>query len=216
MTEARPIGAIAALPRPETAATSVTASPALSIAELLKLNTANVPERLTDPMLAKLERLANISLPPLTPIGGADFAKCMRLLQASLPRRASEDVAGELMVAAYQRMLGHMPREQVEFLTARALATCKWFPAIAECIDLAKGWTRPEADKRAWCRARASRERQQRLDDMRGALRRGEVAQADIDVLPRRLCEILEAESWLRVNEDGSYRLLPFEGASAA
>lgn len=58
------------------------------------------------------------------------------MMLAALPRRQADDISGELFVAAYQRQLAHLSEPQVQFLCDRALQTCRWFPTIAECLEI--------------------------------------------------------------------------------
>lgn len=69
---------------------------------------------------------------------------------AVLPRRNSDDLGGELFVAAYQKMLGSYPKAAVSFVTEQALARCKWFPTIAECLEIMTEWRRSDKPYLAW------------------------------------------------------------------
>lgn len=53
-----------------------------------------------------------------------------------LPRKAGDDVAGELLARGYYRMLGHLTPTQMGWLTELVLDRCKWFPTVAECRAL--------------------------------------------------------------------------------
>ena len=70
------------------------------------------------------------------------MSKILRTMLAVLPRRGSDDVSGELFVSAYQHKLGHLPNDAVSYIADKALETCKWFPTIAECLELLDGWRR--------------------------------------------------------------------------
>lgn len=64
------------------------------------------------------------------------FLKCLRLWNAMLPKKAGDDIDGELLAKGYYRMLGHLSIEQINDLTEMVLDNCKWFPTVAECRDL--------------------------------------------------------------------------------
>jgi len=64
------------------------------------------------------------------------------MMIAALPRRQSDDLSGELFVAAYESQLGRYSEPHLKYIVGKALRTCKWFPTIAECIELGSDWTR--------------------------------------------------------------------------
>lgn len=64
------------------------------------------------------------------------FLQCIRLWDAMLPKRAGDDLGGELMAKGYHRMLGHLSPAQMGSLTEMVLDECKWFPTVAECKEM--------------------------------------------------------------------------------
>ena len=65
------------------------------------------------------------------------FLKCLRLWEAMLPRRASDEVSGELLARGYWRMLGSkLSQAQMSVLSEMVLDRCKWFPTVAECNEI--------------------------------------------------------------------------------
>lgn len=64
---------------------------------------------------------------------------------ATLPRKQADDVSGELLVEVYERQLGGYPQQQIEYLTDRAIETCRWFPTVAECHDICANWRRVDS-----------------------------------------------------------------------
>lgn len=62
-------------------------------------------------------------------------------MQACLPRKASDELGAELMVAAYQKKLGHFSQCEITAMTDAALEG-QWFPTIAECLKLIDEWVR--------------------------------------------------------------------------
>lgn len=111
-----------------------TVQPALLI-DSLDLET--LPARLDDATLAMVQDIASSPLPPPEPASAQELNQCLRVLLAVLPKRNSDDVSGELLVAAYQRQLGHLSAPAVNFLADAAMQRCRWFPTIAECLDIA-------------------------------------------------------------------------------
>lgn len=67
---------------------------------------------------------------------------------AVLPKQAKDEIDGKLFVAAYQRMLGGYPKDAISYLAEHSMAHCRWFPTIAECIDILQGWRRDDQDTR--------------------------------------------------------------------
>lgn len=53
-----------------------------------------------------------------------------------LPKKAGDDIDGELLAKGYYRMLGHLTSRAMNDLTEIVLGECKWFPTIAECREL--------------------------------------------------------------------------------
>jgi hypothetical protein len=64
------------------------------------------------------------------------FLKCLRLWEAMMPKKAGDDVAGELLARGYFRMLGHLGEAEMSALTEMVLERCKWFPTVAECREI--------------------------------------------------------------------------------
>lgn len=161
--------------------------------------------RLTDMDLARARRVVDTPAPPLPECSAKHFNECFRVLTI-LPRRASDDLTGQLMLAAYQRKLGHLPREQFDWLCDQILERCKWFPSIAECLEIAREWERDDEHTRRRDRAAAAvwREMQARLSDVQRKLARGDATQDEIDGLSDRWRRILHEQGVLKLI-DGKY-----------
>lgn len=144
------------------------------VVELLRhstddLDLTKLPARLDDATLAMVQDIARSPLPPPVPCGEKHFSKCLRIMLAVLPRQAADEISGELFVAAYQRKLGHYPEAAINFLADRAMEQCRWFPTIAECLEILTGWTRYDEHtrRRADAIRIAGAERRQREDEQR-------------------------------------------------
>lgn len=156
------------------------------------LDLDNLPERLDDLTLAELEKIAAAPLPALLTCDERTFGQILRMMLAALPRRQADDISGELFVAAYERQLGHMSRPQAEYMMDKALRTCRWFPTIAECLELAGDWRRRDAhtERQAAARRLLSREISARQHDRtRWVLggREDAMSQEGIDAMPEEL-----------------------------
>lgn len=65
------------------------------------------------------------------------FLKCLRLWEAMLPKKAADEVSGELLARGFWRMLGEkLTEREMSNLTEMVLDRCRWFPTVAECREL--------------------------------------------------------------------------------
>lgn len=112
------------------------------------LNLEALPERLTDNQLRELVALTREPLPAPEACDDQHFAKCFRLMSAVLPKQSKDELAGKLFVAGYQRILQGYPKDAISFLAEQAMTRCRWFPTIAECIDIIQEWRRSDEHTR--------------------------------------------------------------------
>lgn len=173
-------------------------------------------ERLDDQALAMMEELASAPLPAQPPCGEGEFAELLRALTI-LPRRADDEVTGELRHAFYRRKLRCYPHEAIKFMVSTALDELNWFPTIAQCLDILARWQRnDEAMHRQTAATNLARaERRARFDDLMTALERRELDQAAIDALPFRLRDIAAERGFLRLHDDGVHRARPATSEAA-
>lgn len=152
--------------------------------------------------------MASPLLPP-EPAGDEHVTKTVRFLLANLSRRNSDELSGKLLLAAYQRKLASYPREQISYLCDQALDRCKWFPTIAECLEIMAGWQRNDEALRNRQRAEAAmrNELQARLDETLKRIDAGEVSQDEVDAMPEQWRRIAETLGLLRLNKDRTYTL---------
>lgn len=181
-----------------------TASNAPSIAK------ATATVRLDDQALAKAEALANSPLPALPPCDDGKFNQFMRTL-ATLARRASDDDKGELLVAIYRRMLGHYPRDALAFMVETAIVECDWFPSVKQCLEILSRWKRNDGDVQSRSRAAVivREEHRARFDEIMGALERREIDDNELGTLSIRMLKIAAERGYVRLNDDGFYRVRP-------
>lgn len=189
-------------------ATTAMASPAPSTANL---DLMTLPARLDDETLAMVEAVAKAPLAPLPPCSDGKFVAAMRYLASSLPSKAQDDLGGEMRINAYRRTLGGYSEDAISYLTGEALRTCKWFPTIAECIEIIGRWTRNDDALRNKRRAEviARNERQARLDETMAALERGDLSGEQIAALPERFIDIGLTRGLIWPELDGTFRPRP-------
>lgn len=163
--------------------------------------------RLSDDQLAKAQALASLPLTPLPRCDDDHFEKSMRAL-AILPRKAEDDVRGELRFAIYRRMIGHATKDAISFMVETAISELEWFPSPKQCLEILARWQRNdgEVQRRASAAKMVRDEQRARFDDTLAALERREMDQAAIDALPRRMREIAAERGYLRRHDDGQYR----------
>lgn len=158
-----------------------------------------------------VERFSRSPCPPPEPCEAEYFARSLRVLLAALPKRNSDDMSGELLVAAYRKKLGHLPKATIGHIFDRALTECQWFPTIAELLRFAHEWAMPSEDAhlRSAAEVLARNERQARLDETMAALQRGDLDGDQIAALPVRFLMIAETRGLIWSDGDGKYRPRP-------
>lgn len=201
MDEAKPISETVS--RLQLVATTETVSPRHSTDSL---DLTALPARLDDRTLARVEAIATAPLPALPACDEVHFGRTLRAMAAALPKRSSDDVSGELMVKVYQGRLGHFPRPAMTYLFNRVIDTCRWFPTVAECLEILSNWERADEHtrRRDHARGRVSGEKELRMQEAMLALAAREMPQAAIDRLPERWKRIAEERGYLRL-VDGAY-----------
>ena len=182
--------------------TTAPASDALSTdawagVDLTVLN--DLPERLDDRLLAKVEHIAQLPVAALPPTTEDNFLKCMRTLDI-LPARREDALSGELRLNLYRRHFISQPTAAWAFLVERATLECKWFPSPQEMKAIFDRWSRTDGPHRAvqLAQLRASQEKQARFDDLVARLKEEQVTQEEVDALPDRWKRILATQGFLR------------------
>jgi len=184
------IGTILGRALPETAENPRTALPLRSIADL---DLTTLPARLDDATLAMVQEIADSPLCRPEPCSERHLGQCLRVMQAVLPKRNADEITGELFVAAYIKKLLPYPQDQISYLADQAMERCKWFPTIAECIEIMAGWRRVDdaTQRQALASRLAANERHERRREA-PATRwpRPAFTQATVDALPDPLVSI--------------------------
>lgn len=128
------------------------------------------------------------------------------MMLAVLPRQTTDDLGGELFVAAYERQLGHYPADAINFLVDEATRRCKWFPTISECLELLAHWRRHDDATIRRLDARAAVNRERRLRDQDGWVKPEpmEWTPEVIEQMPASLRRMGLRAGWLVQNPDGT------------
>lgn len=174
----------------ETNQISATALPRPSIDEL---DLSALPDRLDDQTWAMVREIANSPLPPQQTSDETHFSQCLRVMDAALPRRTQGELGGELFYNIYRRQLARFPNEAISYLADVATRTCRWFPTIAECLDILGGWRRNDEAARRKIEAMriANREASARLRESNPQPEPiPEMTQAGINAMPLSLRKI--------------------------
>lgn len=163
-------------------------------------------------MLAAVEAIARSPLPRLPSCDERHFAKCLRLMLAVLPRQQTDDIGGELFVEAYRRQLAEWPAEAISFLANIATSECRWFPTIAECLEILQRWRRSDdaARRKEHARMLATRERNARhTESLPPVDPPPPLTQEGVDAMPEALRRLGLKAGYLIQNDDGSYSPAP-------
>lgn len=123
-----------------------------------------------------------------------------------------------MFVQAYQRHLGSYPVEAIQFLSDKAIARCRWFPTVAECLDILAEWRRDDehTQRKALARRIVANEREHRREQERHErnLRERpwnfEMTQEYVDSLSPELIRIGLSCKALRENDEG--KVVPWFG----
>lgn len=161
--------------------------------------------RLSDVRLAQAQEVADMPLPAPEPATDQQINQALLTLLAILPKRGSDAIAAALLCETYARKLRGYPKAQIDFLADRAMDQCKWFPTIAECIEIMGAWKRDDEFVRRKARAQSAVvwEKQARFDELMARLARGECDQGEIDGLSDACKRIGEERGYLRRDGDG-------------
>lgn len=176
----------------------------------------NPPARLNDEDLAIVRAIAEEPLPALPPCAESHLAKCLRIMLAVLPKQTTDELGGELFVEAYKRQLGHYPNEAISYLADRATANCRWFPTIAECLEILSDWRRSDEATRRKAQAQflASRERNLRwIDDRPQPEPAPPLTQDQVDRMDEKMVRLGLACGALIRDDQGIVRPAPEEAA---
>jgi len=141
--------------------------------------------------------------------------RAIKGMMSVLPRQSKDGAAGPLMVETYVRKLTRQPRGAVEFLWSRSVDTLRWFPTVAECLEIIAQWSPPATDLarvKSIADSRIRRERELRFADICAAVVRGEMTVDAVSALPDQVKRILDARNLIRMGRDGEVRLLTFDG----
>ena len=182
----------------QAAATALTAATALPKPVTASLpNMDNLPARLDDATMQALQTFALSPTPEPYQSSPAHFTQCLRILIANMPRKVSDELDGELVVATYHRMLGHASDAAISYMTERALRQ-KWFPTISECLDILETWECPPDADRIKALGLVRREQSTRADirqrEDQAAMETAFATLADLDWLDLNALP----QSWLR------------------
>lgn len=188
-----------------------TVSPRPLIADL---DLAALPARLDDETLEMVKAIAAAPITPLPPCDERHFNQCLRIMLSVLPKRSADEVSGELFVAAYHRKLADKSNAAISFLADKAMERCRWFPTIAECLEILSEFRRndemihKELDRRRLAGELARKEREARSDDALAehAVKAGFLTQEDVDALPEYLVSLGLTCGSLRKDDEGIVR----------
>ncbi len=144
-----------------------------------------------------MKEVASAPLPPPAACDDLHFAQCFRLMSAVLPKQSKDELDGKLFVAAYRRILKEHSRDAISYLTEEAMRNCRWFPTIAECLQILENYCRDDDDTRfRWAveerirKERHARWEEKRLAELEPETERRPLTQENVDRLPPYLVKL--------------------------
>lgn len=169
---------------------------------------ANLPARIDDQTISELRAICSCPTPRAEPAAPYYVDECVTTLLINLPKRAHGEDDGEILNRTYSAALKHYSARSLKFLAKRALAKCKWFPTIAECIEII-GEYRGDGEAfgalKVGAEARIRRELNMRMDEAVAALGRRELSQDAIDALPDLTKRVAAEKGYLWKWPDGRF-----------
>lgn len=205
VTEARRLAELLPAISPSETTAMDSSAPSTVNLDLSLLN--NLPARLDDQMLGRLQAILDCPETPEPPCDRLEYTEIMRMLSI-LPRKADDELTGELRQKLYRRMLRSQTQRAMQWLGSQALLRCQWFPTIKECLDIIAdmpGGLSDLAKAKRIAAARIRWENQARFDEVMERLRERSMPQDEIDALPDYYKRVGETRSYLRLQADGRY-----------
>lgn len=172
----------------------------------------NLPERLDDGMIEQLELVATAPIPEPEPFDPAHFDKCITIMLTALKRKNADDVSAKLLIETYRRMLGHLPKGAIAYISEQSIAHEDWFPTVKQCLAYAGQWVPPTREMGTIKQIAANRvraEKTQRFDETMKALAKRSLSQERIDALPLSWKRIAAEKCYLRDLGEGRFEVRP-------
>jgi hypothetical protein len=150
--------------------------------------------------MVQLHQLAESDLPPEPPASRDHILKCLRAMDASLPRRNQDETGGKLLAETYARMLSSYSVAAINYLAREAIHQCDWFPTVRRCEELLSGYNRNDEALHLQIEARnlLSKRVAEKRANLIEALEQGRVAQDKIDTMPPAIREDMRKVGVLR------------------
>jgi hypothetical protein len=128
-------------------------------------------------------------------------------MSAVLPKQSKDELAGKLFVSAYQRILQSYSKDAISYLAEHSMTRCRWFPTIAECIDILQEWRRNDEHtrQRSYIRQAINREHEaRRLEESQKNRRSAPMTAEELAALPEQLINLGIGCGALKRLEDGT------------
>lgn len=140
------------------------------------------------------------------PVTKDELIRKLEFMQSVLPSRAVDLQTGKDRVAVYVSRLMRFSEAATAHMARRACDELHWFPTVRWCVEAAESHSGEQADRQT-ALALVRRYHQAVMNDWMMRLRRGELAQANVDSAPPRWCAIAETQGLLRKDGDGRFLL---------
>lgn len=181
----------------------------------LALRLEQLPDELDDEQFALVRELAESPPPPLPPAAEDYVVKCIRIMDASLPRQARDVNSGRLMVAMYKRFLSGRSEAELNFLSKTAIAELDWFPSVKQCLAILKRWHRRDehTHRKLLAERLAGKELERRKELFFEAMAEGRLSQERINSLSET--QLMEARRRGLLEWNAEERRFEVRGASS-
>ena len=110
----------------------------------------------------------------VVPASPQQIIKHLRYLSTVLPTRKTDIDEGKLRLAVYVSLLEGFPNDGFVYMSRRACAELEWFPAPRQCLDYLKDFQQPVNGRKTTAGRLAEDYWQDRFNDFRSTLKRGE------------------------------------------
>ena len=158
----------------------------------------SLPARCSDDDLTMVQAIIVRDVARLPACLDDDFAKYMRIMEATLKARNEDTTTGKVRLRAYQSRLGNHPTLAIQFMVQECVDTMIFFPTISECHDVLRKWKNPLVKPLELAMHINDSQWAFRFEDFREKLRIGTATQDEVDAVSERWKNILFEQGYLR------------------
>lgn len=185
-----------------TAALELMDSPQPSATSLVAKPVIRLPTTMEE--CRALREWADSQVAIFEPVTTEKLAAQLEFMDATLPRRNTDDEGGKKRAAVYAAILGRFSEEAIRYMARRVCETMDWFPTPHQCLQILEGIKADPGDRGKalrYCQTFL----QQRLEAFLAGLAAGDISQDQVDAVPEQWRLIAVEKGYLRRLDDGSF-----------